>query len=470
MTVTIDPLSTAIPVADPEIVEILDLDTGEIIEAEKYISGMRYEELIANRLTIKERLPVQPIFGCSLCTTPVYIVSSPKKHFFFRHTIENGSCPAVTRHSHSRDEICALKYHGLRESRAHKRIKELIHRSLSADPGFSNIQTEKQWRSTQDKSSRRQPDVQALRNNLRVAFEAQLSTTFLDVVVGRRVFYRDENALLVWVLGEFDPNHRKLTVDDLLISNNSNVFVVDEETEQQSELEKRFLLRCFYRVPERIGREVADCWATEIVAFDQLTLDQNNQSAFYFDYAHAATLIREEIAEIDRIRFEAADDALRERFFALWLPLKHAEDLPSGTMTEWTNLCDLFDDRAIYLPDSPNSDSNFTALLNCILSAKSGRPIGWRFQNLIQVGHRIADSYPQHVAAFGFSIKEFEQEILLEMHDKSGKWKIRSAVIRQSLQSRDQDFRPDTDTLPLISFLFPKIATKLENLASKFGV
>lgn len=470
MTVTIDPLSIAIPVADPEIVEILDLDTGEIIEAEKYISGMRYEELIANRQTIKERLSEQPVFGCALCATPVYIVSSPKKHFFFRHKIEDGACPAVTRNALSRDEICALKYHGLRESRAHKRIKELIHCSLSADPGFSNIQTEKQWRSTQDKSSRRQPDVQAQHKNLRIAFEVQLSTTFLDVVVGRRVFYRDENALLVWVLGEFDPNHRNLTVDDLLISNNSNVFIADEETEQLSELEKRFLLRCFYRVPERVGRDVADSWATEIVAFDQLTVDQENQSAFYFDYAHEATLIREEIDEIDKARFEAADHALRERFFALWLPLKHAEDLPSGIMTEWVNLCDLFDDRNIYLPDTPHSDSSFTALLNCILSAKSGKPIGWRFQNLIQVGHRIADYYPQHVAAFGFAIQEFEQKHMLELNDRSGKWRNRSASIHQALKMRDQHFRPDLDTLPLISFLFPKIAAKIERLSSRFGV
>ena len=48
------------------------------------------------------------------------------KRFFFRHKTEDGSCPAKTRGTLSEEEIRARKYHGLRESEAHKRIKQLI--------------------------------------------------------------------------------------------------------------------------------------------------------------------------------------------------------------------------------------------------------------------------------------------------------------------------------------------------------
>ncbi|HQR91416.1 MAG TPA: hypothetical protein PLH31_19515, partial [Caulobacter sp.] len=60
--------------------------------------------------------------------------------------------------------------------------------------------------------------------------EAQLTTTFLDVVIGRKTFYRAEGGLLVWVLPHFDPAYRQLTVDDLLFNNNADVLILDRES------------------------------------------------------------------------------------------------------------------------------------------------------------------------------------------------------------------------------------------------
>jgi hypothetical protein len=63
------------------------------------------------------------------------------------------------------------------------------------------------------------------------------------------MFYRDVGAHLIWVLASFSEDYRRMTTDDLLFSNNSNVFVVDEETVRLSEEAKRFHLRCHYRIP-----------------------------------------------------------------------------------------------------------------------------------------------------------------------------------------------------------------------------
>lgn len=183
--VTVDPLAPATPVDDPEIAEIIDLDTGEILDTKRFIADFRYGDLVAHRLQMREALRKRkPTHACAICGTPAYLVANLRKRFFFRHCDEDGSCPAITR-TLTEAEIRARKYHGLRESEAHKRIKRLIERSLRADPSFhtETIQAEKYWRSESDPTKWRRPDVQASSAQRRFAFEAQLSTTFLDVVV-----------------------------------------------------------------------------------------------------------------------------------------------------------------------------------------------------------------------------------------------------------------------------------------------
>ena len=145
---TVDPLSAATPVDDPEIVEVIDLAEGKVLNASGFIASHRYDGLVAERVRIREALKEQkPLFACSLCSTPVYIVANKQKRFFFRHLVEDGSCPAQTREALTEEEIRSRKYHGLRESEAHKRIKRLIERSLRADPAFTGtaILQEKRW-------------------------------------------------------------------------------------------------------------------------------------------------------------------------------------------------------------------------------------------------------------------------------------------------------------------------------------
>jgi hypothetical protein len=54
----------------------------------------------------------------------------------------------------------------------------------------------------------RKPDVRATYNDVNIAFEIQLSTTYLDVIVGRRQFYLEQGGLLFWIFALFDNEHR----------------------------------------------------------------------------------------------------------------------------------------------------------------------------------------------------------------------------------------------------------------------
>jgi hypothetical protein len=184
--VTIEARAFATPVNDPEIEEVIDLISGEVQQTTRFIAAHRYSELVEVRVAMREAMKKgQPRHICAICGTPVHLVANMRKRFFFRHKTEDGSCPAVTRSSLSEEEIRARKYHGLRESEAHKRIKQLIERSLRADPAFDTetIIQEKRWNATDDPETWRKPDVQVTSTEGRFAFEAQLSTTFLDVVV-----------------------------------------------------------------------------------------------------------------------------------------------------------------------------------------------------------------------------------------------------------------------------------------------
>jgi hypothetical protein len=80
-----DPLSRAVPVDNPEIGEILECETGAYLDARNWIGGWRYEQLIAQRVDIREKLDGAPRFRCPLCGVAVYLASNQHKRFYFKH-------------------------------------------------------------------------------------------------------------------------------------------------------------------------------------------------------------------------------------------------------------------------------------------------------------------------------------------------------------------------------------------------
>jgi hypothetical protein len=458
--VTIEPSSPATPVDDPEIAEVIDLVTGEIIDTAAFIGSRRYDEIIAQRVQVREALKQEhPTYACALCWTPVYLVASMHKRFFFRHTHEDGSCRAQTRNALTEAQIRARKYGGLCESEAHKRIKRLIEQSLRADPAFvtESILTEKRWSASDDPNVWRQPDVQAKSAAGRFAFEAQLSTTFLDVVVARRLFYQEEGATLVWVLGSFDPEYRRMTTDDLLFSNNSNVFVIDDETAQVSEERKQFHLRCHYRQPFLEGETIRERWENALVSFHELTTDRERQRIYLFDYE------REE----KRLK-EALDQMLRDDFISFWLRAMspHFEGTPDN-MASWMLLRERFDVRGVPLPDHPSFDSGFRSLVHGVLSAMHGKPVGWQFNKLVEVAHFLAQGHPESLLVFGFALKLSGHDALLKSQDTSGKWRRKREELRPRLERRDPEYMPNPNWLRTLLFLFPEVGAAVRSFIER---
>lgn len=449
--VTIDPVSRATAVAAPEIREIRAIKSGQILNAAQFIESVRYDRIIRIRSLIKEAMEgSRPRVVCAICGTPVYLVATTEKAFFFRHRIEDGSCPAETRNGLTDDELRAMKYKGAQESDAHRRLKNLIERSLRADKEFQDIQIEKTWRGQRDSAALRRPDVQARREELRVAFEAQLTTTFLDVVIGRKLFYLSEGGLLVWILPYFDPSYRQLTIDDVLFNNNSNVLVVDRETTEASEAAGCFIVRCFYRRPVLNGSVLGASWESCLTKWDKLSIRLDKQQVFAFDY---------ETAEQQLLGFQKAanDQAARDALFAA-VTSRPEDSYWEERLDAWQALKRRFIDRNLHLAGEHGPDPTWRSVICAVLSAHAGHPVGYNFEKLVQVAHHLADRYPMGLVPFFQMLRVAGYATVISDQDKTGLWARKAEKARARVRGGDPAYAIDPQLGKLLTFLFPHIS------------
>ncbi|WP_189341774.1 hypothetical protein, partial [Mesorhizobium sp. M2A.F.Ca.ET.042.01.1.1] len=168
-----------------------------------------------------------------------------------------------------------------------------------------------------------------------------------------------------------------------------------------------------------------------------------------------------------REREAAATAKLRNDLFSFWIVwIPHAQ-LDEEGVRAWAALRQAFLAREIALPALPDDSSSFVALMNGLASVREGQPVGWSFQHLVQVAHRIADGYPEHVVAFGHAIRRFARQKTIETQDRTGKWKQRAAGIGKSLRAGEPDFAPEPYSIDLAGFLIPGLQEKLESLVLK---
>ena len=305
-------------VDNPQIDEVFELETGEYYKA-KDVIGNDYNKLIQLRMELLEQINKDnPIYRCPMCHVAVYLACNrhnDDKKFYFKHRVEDGNCPAVTRGSLSKEQIQAIKYNGAKESPAHIRMKEIIAESLSHDPDFSGVEIEKVIKGA-DRKSWRKPDIQALwQGKLRVAFEVQLSTTFLDVIAQRRLFYKAENSLVCWIFKKFDKENALMTQDDIFHNNNQNLFLASEDTLKSSKQNKGLMLNCHWHEPTIQNNKIVDVWNSKYVKFKELECDLNKQSIYYFDHKSE----KDELTVKPKpLLVEIDTEDLKERFEDWW--------------------------------------------------------------------------------------------------------------------------------------------------------
>lgn len=434
-------------VAEPQIDEVMDLATGEIVPAESWVSG-DYQQVLELRMRLMQDLQAnRPLLACPMCAVPVHLVSlAAERRFYFRHETEDGRCPARTKGRLSGEQILALKYDGARESQAHRDMKDLIALSLRCDPDFSQIEIEPTWKGI-DSNSRRRPDVRAVwKGHLPVAFEVQLSTTFLRVIAQRRQFYLRNGGLLLWVFKAFDMGDARLTQDDIFYNNNRNAFVASRDTLAASREAGKLVLDCVWSEPSIELGQLGWRQFHRHASFGELTIDQAAQRVFLFDADGEKT----------QLLGGYADAELRGAFRSYWLrqPNSYDEDL-------WTELVERFEVRGIELPTHPGMGQGLYALLDTLYTVKEGRAVGWRYDTLVKLAHHLFERHRGHLWMFKLMLAAHDRGAQIKREDTTRKWRAKVPVYREAWASGDKDFDHDDAWDGLVAFLFPEIANKL---------
>ena len=264
-------------VNDPLIEHVIDQANGKEYRAGEFVFQTP-REISEVRMRVFDALKRgEPNIVCAACHTPVYprkYVDSGNFHFVHVTEDDDNECPYRDKSNRiSTSRIDSMRYNGQKEGPDHKLLKSFLLESINADPSFDPSQTrvEKNWYGATNEQKWRRPDIAASRlPGLRIAFEIQLSSTYLKVIAARREFYLKENALLCWIFKDASGIDPRQYQDDLFYNNNSNLFVVDEETTQLSQENRTLMVRCCYYEPILTGAVINDAWKERIVSFGEI--------------------------------------------------------------------------------------------------------------------------------------------------------------------------------------------------------
>ena len=455
---------------------VLDRETGQWQTLAQYMGGGDYGTVIEQkRVGLKLQLAGGELrYVCPICEQAMTLASLPIRErkvqrFYFRHLDRKNPCGGE--HGLSARAICARRFAQCKEGAQHKQVKRWLEQSMAADPLFSEVDVEKRWKDV-DGIRWRQPDVQGTWDGQRIAFEAQLSTTFLHVIAERMQFYERNQGRLLWLFRELNPEDFKLSEDDIFYSNNRNAFRLTQETVALSEQQKRFALECVWYEPTEMGGHSVDKAKCQTVFFDQLQFDTSATGVprtYFFDYDAALAGLeqrwKEEKQASDRLsqskeleRAAAQDQELRDELESLfvafpknWEKNKH----------RWTPLRARFKRRGFQLPDVIYRADGPFYLLMAAYSAKRGEVVACGLDNFMSLANNLYDRHKSALWVFSVMMKHYSRISEMRTHGNMKNWLKRRDTYQSAWKSRDITFAPDHRFDDLLVFLFPDAPTDL---------
>ncbi|MBL8281514.1 MAG: hypothetical protein JNJ87_06420 [Acinetobacter junii] len=481
-----------------KLVHIIDTDQNMWIDVDVFFQQSEME-LTQWRTQIRERYQrdkTDPHFTCAWCQSPVTLARradhmqfNASATFFFRHIPElennpNFKCPVKHIKQLSDEEKTALKYQIAKETQQHKLLKDNIYKSLQVDKSFSDIHIE-QVRKSIDLKQWRRPDVSAFYKKQLVVFEGQLSTTFLNIIIDRKIFYQDNNACLIWIFNHFEPTEKakKQSIQDIYYNNNANAFVVNASTVAQSIKTKVFTLECHYLKPEIQNNQIINKWNTELVEFQSLVHNESTKQIYFFDYEAEYRKLKQKLGlqrnylqesnnQKDKLKVKKYLESLEQidlepkvpsktkselltEFTELWIKTHYLTD--SQFNFHWFSIREELELMGIstpkYLLHAP-----YKTVINSILSAKFGYAVGNNINEMVSVAHNLMEHHPAYIKHFMLTLKVTGKLNLLNERDSSGKWKERYKKYTQQPEDT-KIYKHDLNLF--IEFLVPEFEGRL---------
>lgn len=433
---------------------VLDTETGDDVTLEQFLSNADYGTVVGElRMKLEiDGLDGRPRYVCPLpecrdgmSLKKVKVLDKSPHRFYFKHRHNENKCTG-TQHLAS-STISAIKFNGAKESRQHIEFKKRVVESIEADPSFEDCATERRWVQA-DGGRWRQPDVQARRGAQRVAFEVQLSTTFLHVIAQRMKFYRDNHGVLVWLFRDLNFSKYLQAEDDIFYANNRNAFRVTDETVARSKATGRFAMECAWMEPVIKAEGIKEEQRTVIVFFDQLHFDVGKNGApraYYFDCEAARARASQVSATLPAI----------QRFERYWLARRF-------DATEWAAVREGLLKLGASVPEYQHSDP-FEQLLNVLYSVKHGRMIGYNYtkQPFADLGHHLFDRRKGFLRVFHLAIAAFDRIEQVKRDDLNGnlegKARKEETGYFACIKRCDPDYDLPVELRSTVALLFPEL-------------
>lgn len=302
---------------------VLDKEKGQFIYSEIFFNQNEniiwyYREQC--RSAIKKLR--EPILVCDTCGQLIQIsggIGDFTKKTHFKHAKDSEDCPLKTDSNISVDEILRRKFNGQVEGSLHINTKNQIAfyllKNKENNRGITNVEVEKVHKSKLDYKKWKKPDITSIFNNKSLVFEVQLATTFLDVIIERQLFYKENKTYILWIFKEFEneEDKQKFTQKDIFYSNNRNAFVFDDYAIELSERHQNLILACHFQRPIINNLILEYKWEVQYISLNDLTFDENFKIYFFNVEVEEEKLKSElNILKEKKIQEEKIESELRE--------------------------------------------------------------------------------------------------------------------------------------------------------------
>lgn len=305
---------------------ILNLSTGEILDVNDIFRDPLTSE--AEIFQLRSQIQAQvhqrrAIYVCMFCKQSIGIRGHiNRKDYYLTHTFRSDDCIIKTNHHLTEEQIRCIKYNGEKESDLHEELKNKIAHYLELDENIISVQTEKIYKDLAISKEWKKPDVMAELADKKIAFELQLSTTFLSVIVARTIFYRERGIFLIWIFPNFslDSHLQQFTQKDVYYNNSFNVYVFDKDAQEKSKNKSRLILKCYYKSFAIKDNSIHEKWACAFISIDELKFNTKKMEVLFYDSVEEKARINklfikqkveQEQIDLKHTAISKADDALK---------------------------------------------------------------------------------------------------------------------------------------------------------------
>lgn len=437
--------------------ELINLQTGQhhysdeiLSNSEKNIMELR-RELAINAKQHKMDVDNAVSLSCAICTQPVRLVGTPKHEYYFKHDNSSGDCPIKTGGKYSQKDIDTIRYNGAKESKLHMQIKNHLADTLNQDIRFTKIKKEKTVKSNGLFKTWKRPDVSATFNkDLNIVFEIQLSTTFLNVIIDREEFYKDEKIYIMWVFNGFSKDGNRFTEKDIYYANKCNAFVITDDTRCLSEERNELVLICHYKKPYISDHGIAYQWINQEVTITDLKFDSVNYKIYYYDFDN----------EEEKLKIELKNVNEWNGFEKYWL---ERNELPAkikwGMEQAWY---DKFKRKGL-IPDESMSSMGFPEeikqVFKALYSIKHKQMINYKYNPnaWLQVSNLILNSRKEFAGIFCKGLKVFGLFDDVLTSDKNHTFARKYKIILDEVKNKNPEYEQNLSFRLLLKALFPEL-------------